>query len=275
MIWLSVRVRAPGDDREAVVALLFEMGSQGVQEDGDVVITHFPPSAIEPELLRQHLRRVSPRAHVELGDAPDVDWSEHWRDQIRSHDTGRFIVAPPWLARPDDADRTIVIDPGMAFGTGDHASTRGVLRLMPDVIERGDLVADLGAGSAVLAIAAAKLGAGRVIAIELDPDAIGNAQDNVVRNGVGDRVTVVEGDAELLLPLVAPVRVALVNIISSVITQLLPTLGRALSGDGAMVLGGVLTVERDALGHVLRQHGWAVAAESIEGEWWSAIARRR
>ena len=267
-------MHAPGDDREAVVALLFEMGSQGVQEDGDAVVTHFPP-AVEPEVLRQRLRRVSPRAVVELGETPDVDWSEHWRDQIRSHDLGRFVIAPPWLVRAEDGDRTIVIEPGMAFGTGDHQSTRGVLRLLPDVVQTGDFVADLGAGSAVLAIAAAKLGAGRVVAIELDPDAIGNAEENVRRNGVGDRVTVMEGDAEILLPLIAPVQVALANIVSSVIIRLLPTIKHALTPDGTMVLAGVLTSERESLGAVLHEQGWAVVGESIEGEWWSATARRR
>ena len=274
MSWLSVRVHAPGDDRDAVVALLFEMGSQGVQEDGDAVLTHFPPS-VEPEVLRQRLRHVSPGATVELGETPDVDWSEHWRDLIRSHDTGRFVIAPPWLVREADADRTIVIDPGMAFGTGDHQSTRGVLRLLPDVIRPGDFVADLGAGSAVLAIAAARLGARRVIAIEMDPDAIGNAEENVERNGVADRVTVMLGDAEVILPLVAPVRVALVNIISSVIIRLLPTIERALTPDGAMVLAGVLTTERESLIDVLRSHGWVILNEGTEGEWWSATARRR
>jgi ribosomal protein L11 methyltransferase len=142
-------------------------------------------------------------------------------------------------------------------------------------VRPGDFVADLGAGSAVLAIAAARLGAARVIAIEMDPDAIGNAEENVERNGVADRVTVMEGDADILLPLVAPVRVALVNIISSVITLLLPTIGRALTDDGAMILGGVLVAERDALIEVLGEHGWTVERESIEGEWWSATARRR
>ncbi len=266
-------MNARGDYRAAVVALLFEMGSQGVQEDGDAIVTHFPPP-IEPEVLRQRLRHLSPRAIVEIADTPDVDWSEHWRDQIRSHDTGRFVIAPPWLVSSGDAARTIVIDPGMAFGTGDHQSTRGVLRLMPAVIRPGDFVADLGAGSAVLAIAAAKLGADRVVAIEMDPDAIGNAEENVVRNGVAERVTVMEGDAEILLPLIAPIRVALVNIISSVIIRLLPTIERALTADGVMIIAGVLTSERASLGEVLSEHKWTIVDESVEGEWWSATARR-
>jgi ribosomal protein L11 methyltransferase len=183
-------------------------------------------------------------------------------------------VTPPWLAGAGPDDRTIVIDPGMAFGTGDHPTTRGVIRLMTDVIREGDLVADLGAGSAVLAIAAARLGARRVVAIELDADAIGNAEENVARNGVADRVTVLEGDAEVLLPLIAPVRVMLVNIISSVIVRLLPVIAASLADDGMVIFSGMLTTERDAMVDVLQQRKWMVVREDIEGEWWSAVARR-
>lgn len=267
-------MRAPGGDRDAVVALLFEMGSMGVQEDGDALVTHLAPP-IEADSVRRQIATVSPASNVELTDTPDIDWSEHWRDRIISHDLGALVISPPWLVRPEDAERTIVIEPGMAFGTGDHPTTRGVIRLMSDVVKPGDLVADLGAGSAVLAIAAAKLGAGRVVAIELDPDAIENAEENVIRNGVGDRVTVIEGDAALLLPLVAPVRVVLVNIISSVITLLLPVIEQALASDGTMILSGVLISERAALSEHMGARGWTLGTEDIEGEWWSATARRQ
>jgi len=219
------------------------------------------------------IARVSAAASVETADTPNVDWSEAWRDRITSHRAGPFTIAPPWLA--DSADvRTIVIDPGMAFGTGDHPTTRGVIRLMADVVRPGDAVADVGAGSAVLAIAAARLGAHRVAAIELDPDAIENAELNVARNGVADRVAVLEGDAAVLLPLVGPVRIILANIISSVITQMLPMFAANLDDDGALIFSGVLVVERAALLEVLAGAGWSVDAEDVEGEWWSGLARR-
>jgi ribosomal protein L11 methyltransferase len=273
LTWLSVRVRAPIDDRDAVVALLFEMGSMGVQEDGDILATHFAPP-VEQDEVQRRLHGVSPDASVEMAATPDIDWSERWRDRIVSHEVGPLIIAPPWLTRDDELGRTIVIEPGMAFGTGDHPTTRGVIRLMASVVRRGDTVADLGAGSAVLAIAAAKLGASRVAAIELDPDAIENAEQNVERNGVADRVTVIEGDAAILLPLIGPVRLILVNIISSVITQLLPVIRDGLDPGGTVVLSGVLVAERSSLIEVLSDAGWSVDAEDIEGEWWSAIARR-
>jgi ribosomal protein L11 methyltransferase len=273
LTWLSVRVRPPAKDREAVVALLFELGSTGVHEDGETLATHFPPP-IEPAVLAQRLHSVSPHASVEMSDTPDIDWSERWRDRIISHDVGSLIVTPPWLARPEDAERTIIIDPGMAFGTGDHETTRGAIRLLAGVLQPGDTVADLGAGSAVLAIAAAKLGARSVAAIELDPDAIENAELNVIRNGVADCVTVLEGDAGIMLPLLGQFRVILVNIISSVITQLLPAIRGGLAPGGAVVLSGVLIVESTALKSVLANAGWSVDAEDVEGEWWSAVARR-
>ena len=268
-----MRVRAPVEDREAVVALLFEMGSQGVHEDGEALVTHFPPP-VEQEFLAYRVHKVSPNATVEMSDTPDVDWSERWRDRIGRHDLGALVVAPPWLARADEAARTVVIDPGMAFGTGDHETTRGVMRLMADVIAPGDSVADLGAGSAVLAIAAAKLGAGRVVAIEMDHDAIENAEENVGRNGVAGRVTVLEGDAAVILPLLGQFRVILANIISSVITALSPVMREGLLPGGRVIVSGVLIAESAGLREVLHADGWSVEAEDVEGEWWSAILRR-
>jgi len=155
-----------------------------------------------------------------------------------------------------------------------HLETGAVIRLMQSVVRAGDHVADLGSGSAVLAIAAAKLGATHVAAIELDPDAIGNAEENVERNGVGDAVKVIEGDAASLLPLVAPVRVILANIISSVLVELLPSMSMALADDGQMILSGILFSEREGMMRELADSGWRVIAEDHEEMWWSATVAR-
>lgn len=168
----------------------------------------------------------------------------------------------------------MVIDPAMAFGTGEHPTTRGVVRLMTPVVAAGDAVADLGAGSAVLAIAAVKLGAGRAFAIERDGDAIANAEENVARNGVTGLVVVLEGDAAILLSLVAPVQLILANIISSVLIELLPQLPPALADGGAVILSGILVEERDAMLEELRAEGWAVVAEDVEAGWWSVRVSR-
>ena len=272
MHWISVRVRSAAD-RASLFDALFGAGSQGVQEESDALLTHFPPGT-DVEAVKAAVLAADPAARIEVGEAPSVDWTEAWKDRVGAHALGTLVVSPPWLADRYDAERTIVIDPGMAFGTGEHPTTRGVVRLMQPLIRAGQSVADLGAGSAVLAIAAAKLGASRVVAIEMDEDAIGNAEENVARNGVAGRVTVLQGDASVLLPLVAPVDVILANIISSVLVQLLPAIGEALAPGGAVILSGILFEERDAMLAAIHDAGWRVTAEDQEELWWSASIAR-
>jgi ribosomal protein L11 methyltransferase len=271
--WLAVRVNA-GSAREAALTALFELGSQGVQESGEELVTHFPDD-VDAASVVAYLHDVVPEATVSTALVPEVDWAEEWKKGVGAHDLGALAIVPPWLAEGRDPARTIVIEPEMAFGTGEHQTTRGVVRLLPSVIRAGDRVADLGAGSAVLSIAAVKLGARHATAIELDHDAIANANENVQRNGVTGRVTVIEGDASLLLPLVAPVRVVLANIISSVLLELLPVIGEALTDDGEAVLSGILVEERPMMLGALDADGWTLLGEDAEGAWWSArIARR-
>jgi ribosomal protein L11 methyltransferase len=270
--WLAVRV-TPGQDRDGVLRALFSLGAQAVQDAEGALVTQFPEH-VGAAAIEAALRDAAPSARAEIIEAIPVDWSVRWRESITSHDLGALTVTPPWLAEGLDPARTIVIEPEMAFGTGEHATTRGVLRLLPDVLRNGDRVADLGAGSAVLAIAAAKLGARSVAAIEIDPDAIGNAEENVRRNGVEDVVTVIEGDASVLLPLVAPVRVITANIISSVLIALLPAIASALTRDGAAIVSGILASERDEMVAAFDRGGWRIRAEDREDIWWTATIDR-
>jgi ribosomal protein L11 methyltransferase len=271
--WVTVRVH-PGSRRDAVLATLFDAGAQGVQEVDTVLVTHVRGQEVANALVCA-IVAASPDARVDTEPLPDIDWSEQWKRGIRRQKLGALTVAPPWLAEGLDPARTIVIEPGMAFGTGEHATTRGVIRLLQRVVRAGDYVADLGAGSAVLAIAAAKLGARRVAAIEIDHDAIANAEGNVERNGVTDRVTVIEGDAAVLLPLVAPLHVVMANIISSVLADLLPVLAFALAKDGRGILSGILASERERMTSVLREAGWRIVDEDREDEWWSVTITRQ
>ena len=264
----------PAHEAEAALAALFAAGAQGVHEDGTAFVTHFPPEA-DVDSIATAVRRADPGASVTVGRTPDTDWSEAWKTLLSVRTVGDLRIAPPWLATDLDPSRTIVVDPGMAFGTGDHPTTRSVVRLMQRLTIRDARVADLGAGSAVLSIAAAKLGARTVTAVELDPDAIGNANENVERNGAERIVHVIEGDALLLLPLVAPVDVILANIVSSVHLELLPAMADALSANGRAVLSGILSEERQMMHDRLSAAGWAIVDEDVEDIWWSATISRR
>jgi ribosomal protein L11 methyltransferase len=270
--WTSLRVHAPGRVQDASAAL-FAAGAQGVHEDGAVLVTHFPPETDVEAVIRQ-LHAAVPSATVETAPTDPIDWSVHWRDKLQAHTVGRLTIVPTWLASGYEAGSAIVIEPGMAFGTGDHPTTRGAARLLQAVMHPGLVVADLGAGSAVLAIAAARLGASTVFAIEYDADAIPNAEENVRRNAVEDVVHVFEGDATVLLPLVAPVDVIVANIISSVLVELLPAMHAALRPGGRAVLAGILAEEREVMLEAFAADGWRVDAEETEEAWWSVTIAR-
>ncbi len=255
-----------------MIDALFVCGSQGVEESGEDIVTHLPASAREKE-IREAVFAADPASTIQILDAHPVDGSS-WRAAVKSHRLGSLIVAPPWLGDETDPARTIIIDPAMAFGTGEHATTRGVIRLMQRVIVPGSIVADLGAGSAVLSIAAAKLGAARVVAIELDGDAAGNAFENIRVNGVGDRVHFIEGDAFSILPLVAPVDVVFANILSSALIELLPVIRASLVDDGHAILSGILLEERGMMLEEIAKSGCRVEDEDSEEEWWSVLFSR-
>jgi ribosomal protein L11 methyltransferase len=271
--WAALHVEVPeGVVRDRVIQMLMEGGAGAVQELGSTLLTHLIAGAPLDALCSAV---IATGATVRRTDLGEVDWGAHWVTRVGVQRIGRIAVAPPWM-RDDiaDAEIPILIEPAMAFGTGEHETTRGVLALMQRVVEPGMLVADLGSGSGVLAIAAAKLGAGRVVAIEMDPDAIGNAQENVDGNGVAPRVTVLHGDAAVLLPLVAPVSLVLANIISSVIIELSPIISQALPSGGRAVISGILVTEREHLLASLCADGWTLESELREGEWWSSVIAR-
>ena len=272
MSWTEVRVHHAGErTREAVVAALVHAGAPAVQEVDDALLTHLPAGA-DVAALEAALRTADATITIESRDVGTIDVSRTWPPAVGVQRVGRVAVAPPWRAAEiADAECPVIIEPAMAFGTGEHETTRGVLRLVQDVVRPGDTVIDLGAGSAILSIAAVKLGAARAIAIESDAQAIANAEENAAANGVGERVRVIEGDARVILPLVAPARVMLANIISSVVIELAPAMRAALSPNGRAVVSGILVAERTAVIASLAADGWSAEAEYVEGEWWSSV----
>jgi ribosomal protein L11 methyltransferase len=173
----------------------------------------------------------------------------------------------------------------MAFGTGEHATTRGALRALESAVRPGDRVLDVGTGSAILAIAAARLGAGEVLAVESDPDALENAEDNLRRNGVADQVELLHGvvDDEFLA-LLGPARFDLIvaNVLSGVLVPLLPAFlaalapagqGRDERGPGRLILGGILEEEAESVIDAAREAGFTLTAEDFEDEWWGGLFR--
>jgi ribosomal protein L11 methyltransferase len=287
--WLVLSVRVPGGDADgAATAALVALGAGAVEEAGDTLRTYLPPpDDVEAFLARarRELRDALGGAAPEIGWEwrPDEDWASAWRRGLGPRRVGeRLVVAPPW-SRPEavgaaasaagrEEETWIVIDPGMAFGTGEHASTRGVLRLLEGCARAGDRVLDVGAGSAVLAIAAVRLGAAHALAVENDADALENAEANVLRNGVQDRVQILHAtvDEAFLAGQREAYDVILANVLSGVLRPLLGAFRTALAPGGRLILGGILQDEASVMIAAATPH-WTLVREDREDGWWSAL----
>lgn len=283
--WLVATVRMADQELLALAAeLLVARGSLAVQEEGGAVVAYLPEPR-DPEAAVAELRAALAE-ELPAGAGPELDWrwqenedwNARWREGLGPRQvTERLVVKPTWTTWEARAGQVVVdVDPQMAFGTGEHATTRGCLRLLDDALRPGDRVLDVGSGSAILAIAAAKLGAREVIAVEYDPDANLNARENVEGNGVVSRVEIVEAmaDRELIAGYGA-FDLVLANILSGVIRPLLPAFHEALGGapDGRLIVSGILRSEAPEVAHDAEAAGFRVVEVDEEEEWWSALLR--
>ncbi|HST63034.1 MAG TPA: 50S ribosomal protein L11 methyltransferase [Longimicrobium sp.] len=283
--WLVLTVRTADPELLPLASeVLVARGSWAVQEADGAIETYVP----EPADAESYVGEVRAALADELPEsaAPEVawrwqaneDWAARWREGLAPRAvTERIVVKPTWTewdARPGQV--VVDIDPQMAFGTGEHATTRGCLRLLDDALHPGDRVLDVGSGSAILAITAAMLGARECIAVEYDPDANLNARENLERNGVEHRVEIVEAMADpALLEELGPFDLLLANILSGVIRPLLPAFRQSLGGspEGRLIVSGILRTEAPLVIHDAEAAGFRVVEVDEEEEWWSALLR--
>src|SRR5688572_27816077 len=167
---------------------------------------------------------------------PEEDWSESWKQFFKPREVGKgFMVKPTWEAIGATDRAVIELDPGQAFGTGEHATTQLCLAMLEEAIEAGDSVIDVGCGSGILSIAAAKLGA-KVKATEIDPTAAQTAAENAARNGVSVEVLVCDGLPDGL----DPADVVVSNIVSATIIRLAPAIARLTKEGGVWIASGII-----------------------------------
>lgn len=285
MKWLEVSLRVHEELSEPVAEVLGRHARGGValsQDDPARAIVdvrgymqaddQLPEARAALERDLWYLGRIRPLPAPEYIWIEDSDWAEAWKAHFKALLVGRRLrVQPAWLPLPDDDRITILIDPGMAFGTGTHPTTQLCLELLEDYVRPGDGLADLGCGSGILSIASAKLGAARCLAYDTDPQAVAICQENAAVNSVQDRVVARVGSLPELLSdaegLQAP-RVILANIYLSVLCDMLdhglePTGGPS----GCLVLSGILDEQEPELLAAARRHGLQLVETRRRGEW--------
>ncbi len=202
------------------------------------------------------------------------DWAEAWKRHYRPMRIGeRIVVSPSWEDPYVSSGEVLIkLDPGMAFGTGTHPSTQLALRLLETYIRPRSIVLDVGTGSGILAIAAVKLGASRVIATDIDPEAVRTAEENARLNEVRNQLTLlVESVVDSgRYPLV------IVNILADVIAELLlhERLAERVDDTGVLILSGIIQSRREVVDLALRATGMTVVDEITEGDWLALAAQK-
>jgi ribosomal protein L11 methyltransferase len=253
-----------------------EAGSLGTEfndsNSEDAVVTAYFDQLPDRERIRSELLRAlqiyslptSAARDLQLREVRDQDWLAEWKKTWQPITVGRsFVVAPPWSEISDSEGRIVIrIEPGMAFGTGTHETTRLCLKAIENHFRGGSFL-DIGTGTGILAIAAAKrFGHARITACDVDPDAILIARENARLNQV-DNITFVVGSLDPGLPSADCV---CANLTTVTILQLLPQLIAATCG--RLILSGILTDQLETVTTALQQQGVSDFAEvEVDGEW--------
>lgn len=279
-MYFAVTIHVSEEAADLAQALLHDGGALGLEmrERGLVPAPGTPPPPAGEVVLVAYFEgehAMKAALHDLAAELPDVelraepvkpeDWSHSWKQHVRSVRVGRVWVGPAWLAsQAGDAPVAIVIDPGIAFGTGDHPTTAMCLSAVDDHLLRrpGASVLDVGTGTGILGIAAKKLGAGRVVAVDNDPVAVEVAAANARANGAdiqvqGGPLEAVRGQFDLVVA----------NILSTALVDLAPALADRLNFDGEMALCGILGEESADVAAAYQRRGLVLRFRQATGVW--------
>lgn len=292
MKWLEVSLATSAENAEAVADVLARfapggtavLGEPGRPEVPLTVRAYLAEDHAAPETqqrLRQalwHLSQISELPEPSLRWIEGEDWAESWKSHFQPMVAGRLIIVPAWMKAEDPQRQPLFLDPGMAFGTGAHPSTRLSLEALETVVRPGDLVVDIGCGSGILSIAAILFGAGRVLACDLDEQALAASRRGAALNRVASRLELFPGSLPELAERLGgrpPADLVVANILAPVLCALLDQgLARMVRPGGHVILSGILSDQRGQVGQAAGRASLTLAAESFEQDWCALTYRR-
>ena len=310
MEWAEVGFRTSHEAVEAVSALFEETGAAGTVIEDPALINEYIHSglwdytdipeqkdtstvtvkayfAVDASLdeklaaLRTGLDAIAARgvdtrpAEFLTARLQDEDWANSWKKYFHTDKIGeRVVIQPSWEEYEPQAGEVVLrLDPGAAFGTGTHPTTSMCLRALERLVRPGITVFDVGTGSGVLSIAAAKLGAAKVHAADYDATAVRVARENIEANGVADVVSVDESD--LFSAFDGKAELVTANLIADLVIRLLPDLDAHLAAGGALLASGIIDDRAQEVREAAKTAGFFVAEDHEEKEWHAMVIRRR
>lgn len=309
MKWCEISIQTTHEAVELIAEIFRDLGASGVViEDPELVNDYITsgkwdytdiPIAAETEVVtekaylpvngelegrlqsfRQELKILEGRGVsiapgiITTNELQDEDWSDTWKQYFHTEKPGeRVVIKPTWESyAPEDGDVVIELDPGAAFGTGTHATTSMCIRQMEKLVKPGMQVFDVGTGSGILAIIAAKLGAKSVQAVDYDDSVLKIVRENLVQNNVQDIVSVDRSD--LMQNIHGRAKLVIANIIADIIIRLFDQLDEHLEEGGTLLTSGIIADRIDDVLAAAEAHGYVVA-ERMESKGWACITFRR
>lgn len=313
MKWSEISIHTTAEATEAVSSILYEMGANGVViEDPEVlyrewdtpfgeiyqlspddfpaegvfVKAYLPVGSSElfdvVEELKEQLAQLTEygldigKANIAVNDVHEDEWAHAWKKYYKPvHVTDRMTIKPVWEEYKPRHDKEIIIemDPGMAFGTGTHPTTILCLRAVEKYVDEGDRLYDVGTGTAILSIAAIKLGAEHVLAMDLDEVAVRSAQANTELNGVHEKITVRQNN--LLDGVEEPVDVVVANILAEVIVRFTDDVYRVLKPEGVFIASGIIQAREADVKKALADSGLVVVETIMIDDWVAIVSKKR
>ena len=303
--WVQIKVTAPLEDLSALTAIMSMISNQLQIEDysdidlascyGDLidesilnadktiasVSVYLPgdrPCNDELAFLRERLATagLADRATVDLNGVNEEDWANAWRAYYKPLHIGeRMVIVPAWEEyEPKENELVVTMDPGMAFGTGSHETTRLVIGLLEKYTKPGCRMLDVGCGSGILAICASKLGAAECRAYDIDPVAVRVANENIEKSGqkgitcqVSDLLRDVDGTR--------PYDLITANIVSDIIIRMAPDVGRFMHAGTVLLVSGIILSRSDDVVEALEKNGLCIVERAVDNDWCAMAVMKR
>lgn len=286
-VWMEVRVVVPPAASDAISGFFFEKGSIGITEEegadpqrGPFVLlrAYFEAApfkadaSFKTELEEALVTAGAGKPRIWIDEMPYGDWAEGWKQYFKPRKLGhRVVVAPTWEEYAPKGEELVVrIDPGMAFGTGQHETTALCVRALEDVVTPGAKVLDVGTGSGILALVAVLLGAESAWGVDNDPEAVTAANENVDANTLQGRVRI---DATPLDDVDGRYPIVVANILAEALIAMARPLSARVEPGGALILSGILAHLGPKVAEAYRGQGFPEPEVRRDGEWVCLVAR--
>lgn len=297
MKWLEISLTVDGELAEAVADIFARYVTSGVAlipTDFENHSPSFPAISVRAFLpvddqiddLRHrieeglwHLSQIEPLPDPNYRFLEQEDWANAWKEHYHPIPIGeRLLILPAWISGEEEDRHKVIMDPGMAFGTGTHPSTRLCLIALEDCLREGDRVIDLGCGSGILSIAAARLGAERVLALDVDQQAVRVTHGNVSLNNLEDIIAVQEGSLSTLLSSQSRADATYDMLLANILAPTLETLisegvSQAVRPGGLLILSGILDKQLGSMLERCSSAGLEHVETRIERDWRALILK--